>query len=86
MVLMRIENPHEATMNKRATNLTIDHALLDEAKALGINLSATLEASLRTAVCERKTERWLEENREALEGYNDWVAQNGLPLEAHRQF
>lgn len=73
-------------MNKRATNLTIDPALLDDAKALGINLSATFEASLRIAVCTMKTERWLEENRAALDDYNTWVTQNGLPLETHRQF
>jgi antitoxin CcdA len=33
-------------MTKRATNLTINPALLDEARALNINLSATFEASL----------------------------------------
>lgn len=73
-------------MNKRATNLTIDPVLLDEARALNINLSATFEASLREAVRKEKASRWLEDNRAALEGYNDWIEQNGLPLEKHRQF
>lgn len=73
-------------MNKRATNLTVDEALLAEAKALGINLSATFEASLRAAVRARQAEQWLEQNRPALTGYNDWVAENGLPLARHRQF
>jgi antitoxin CcdA len=83
---MRMTNPREALMNKRATNLTIDPALLDEARGFGINLSATFEASLRAAVHERKAAEWLRENRAALEGYNAWVAENGLPLEQYRQF
>lgn len=73
-------------MNKRATNLTIDPVLLDEARALNINLSATFEASLRDAVRKLKAAQWLEENCAALEGYNAWVEKNGLPLEKYRQF
>lgn len=73
-------------MNKRATNLTIDPGLLDEARALKINLSATFEASLREAVRKEKAAQWLAENRAALDGYNDWIEENGLPLEKYRQF
>ena len=73
-------------MNKRATNLTVDPALLDEARALGINLSATFEASLRDAVRARRAAEWLEENRTAIEGYNAWVAEHGLPLAQYREF
>lgn len=73
-------------MSKRATNLTVDPVLLDEARALNINLSATFEASLRDAVRKQKAEQWLEENRAALDGYNTWIEQHGLPLEKYRQF
>ena len=73
-------------MTKRATNLTIDPALLDEARGLGINLSATFEASLRDAVRKQKSARWLEENRAALQSSNDWVEKHGLPLAQFRQF
>lgn len=83
---MRIINPQEWFISKRATNLTIDPVLLEEARGLGINLSATFEASLREAVRARKAAQWLEENRAALEGYNAWVEKNGLPLEKFRQF
>ena len=31
-------------------------------------------------------ERWLEENREALESYNDYVDRVGLPFARYRQF
>jgi antitoxin CcdA len=87
---MCAKHAHEAmqvpAMNKRATNLTIDPALLDEARSLGINLSATFEASLREAVRSRKAAQWLQDNRAAIDGYNSWIAENGLPLTIHRQF
>lgn len=73
-------------MNKRATNLTIDPVLLNEARALSINLSATFEASLRDAVRARKAAVWLQENHAAIQSSNDWVEQHGLPLERYRQF
>ncbi|EAQ23758.1 potential post-segregation antitoxin [Roseovarius sp. 217] len=83
---MRMIGPQEAPMTKRATNLTIDPALLDEARSLNINLSATFEASLREAVRARKAAAWLEENRAAIQSSNDWVEKHGLPLERYRQF
>ena len=73
-------------MNKRATNLTSDPVLLNEARALSINLSATFEASLRDAVRARKAAVWLQENHAAIQSSNDWVEQHGLPLERYRQF
>ncbi len=73
-------------MTKRATNLSVDAELLSDAKALGINLSATFEESLTQAVRAKRSEQWREENREAMEDYNRWIAENGLPLEKYRQF
>lgn len=86
VIKVRMRRPQEACMKKRATNLSIDHALLDEARGLGISLSATFEASLRDAVRTRKAARWLEENRAALQSSNEWVEKHGLPLEKYRQF
>jgi antitoxin CcdA len=80
------KRPPEARMNKRATNLTIDSMLLDEARGLGINLSAPFEARLRDAVRARNAAQWLEENRAALQSSNEWVEKHGLPLEKYRQF
>lgn len=63
---------------KRAANLSVNAELLDQAKSLDINLSATLERALENEVRARKRELWLAENREAIAGYNDWVAENGV--------
>ncbi len=71
---------------KRSANLSIDANLLDEAKGLDINLSQTLEAGLRREVALRRAERWRRDNIDAVDGYNSWVEEHGLPLEKYRQF
>lgn len=68
-------------MSKRATNLSVDPALLAEARILHINLSATFEARLRDAVRKRKSAAWLKENRATIQNSTDWVEKHGLPLE-----
>ena len=74
---MRIREDY-AGFGKRATNVSINQGLLADAKALDINLSATLERALEVEVGARKREKWLEENREAIAAYNERVARDGL--------
>jgi antitoxin CcdA len=71
---------------RRATNLSIDPDLRDEAKSLGINVSRAAELGIREAVREKKAAAWLRENAEAIAGWNAWVEENGPPLARHRQF
>jgi len=71
---------------KQAANLSVESELLQEAKELKINLSQTLEEALREKVRAEKGRQWLEENREAIESYNEWVRKNGLPLAKYRMF
>ena len=73
-------------MTRRPANLSLDAALVAEARALGLNLSAAAEAGLRAAVLQARTERWLAENAEALASSNAWVEAKGLPLARHRPF
>jgi antitoxin CcdA len=63
---------------KRAVNLFVDVDLLDEARRLRINMSETLERRLRTIVRAEQERRWLEDNRQAIEAYNQRVAKHGL--------
>ena len=72
--------------HKKRTNLSIDSQLLHEAKLLGINVSQSAEAGLAQAVKLQKQQRWLQENSEAIESSNDFVAQHGLPLAKYRHF
>lgn len=82
---MRIKD-ERADYAKRAANLSINSELLDEAKGLGINLSATLERALEAEVRARRREQWLEENREAIAAYNEYVARNGVFSDGLRSF
>ncbi|MCG8512082.1 MAG: type II toxin-antitoxin system CcdA family antitoxin [Rhodospirillales bacterium] len=75
-----------ATTAKKPTNLSLDTALLAEAKGLKINLSQAAETGLRQAVAEAKTRAWKSENAAALESSNRWVETHGLPLGRYRQF
>lgn len=71
---------------RKPTNVTLDEALLIEAKALRINISQAAEAGLARAVAERRAAHWLAENHAALESSNAYVEQHGLPLAQHRHF
>ena len=62
---------------KKATNLSINSDLLRQAKEYGINLSATLEASLEALIRKEKEKRWLEETQDAVEEYNEYIRKNG---------
>jgi antitoxin CcdA len=68
----------ERPVKKRAVNLFVDADLLDEARRLRINLSETLERRRRTIVRAEQERRWLDENRAAIEAYNQRVSRDGL--------
>jgi antitoxin CcdA len=62
---------------KKAVNVSIPSVLLDEARAEGINLSATLEAALAEQLRIRRCDRWRSENEAAIKAYNRAVDENG---------
>lgn len=64
--------------DKKPTSLSVNSDLLEKARALGVDLDATLEEALVRKVSRRQREAWLEENREAIEAYNQHVAQHGV--------
>ena len=65
-------------IKKRAVNLFVDAELLDEARRMRINVSETLERRLRALVRAEQEKRWLQDNRGAIEAYNQRVASHGL--------
>jgi antitoxin CcdA len=71
---------------RKATNLSIRRDLLEEARALGINLSRACEAGLQSEIASFKARKWREENAESLDSSNDYVERHGLPLARFRQF
>lgn len=81
-----MQAPAETKSIRKPTNLSLDSALLNEAKALGINVSRSAEAGIAEAVRRHKQQKWLEDNARALASSNAYVDANGLPLARHRQF
>ncbi len=71
---------------RKATNLSLDQRVVAEAKELELNVSRIAEEAISDAVRAERNRRWKEENREALESWNEWVSENGLPLEKYRLF
>ena len=71
---------------RRPTNLSLDSALVEEARSFGINVSRACEEGLDRAVREERRRRWIEQNREAMEASNAYVAEHGLPLAKYRMF
>ncbi len=70
----------------RPTNVSLDTALVAEAKALGVNISSASARGLKQAVDSARAKLWLEENKDALAASNDHVEANGLPLRPLRKF
>lgn len=64
-------------MVKRAVNLSIDETKLAQARALELNLSRLLEESLDKRLQKERERQWLEENREAIEAYNERIRRDG---------
>jgi antitoxin CcdA len=62
---------------KRATNLTLNAKVLDTAKALGMNVSATVDKLLMEAVTKAYWERWNEDNKDAIADYNARIEREG---------
>lgn len=71
---------------KRAVNLSLNAKVLDDARELGMNLSATVDALLAEEVRRRYWERWNADNKEAIEHYNARIERDGLPLARYRSF
>lgn len=68
------------------TNVSLDAALVREARALGINISRAAGSGLEQAVAKARAEHWRNDNRDALQSSNSFVDKHGLPLRSLRQF
>lgn len=71
---------------KRAVNVSVNADLASKAKALGINLSEALEMRLAELVAAAERQRWLEENRAAIDAYNERVLEGTILSDLERQF
>ena len=82
--IIRMENTH--ALGRQRLNLTLRGSLVEEAKALGLNLSRACESGLEAAVAAERARRWQAENRPFFDWYNAKVEKDGLLLAEYRQF
>lgn len=77
---------YDETAPKKPTNLSVNSDLLQKAKELKINLSATFEKELIEQIKERQKELWLQSNKSSIEEYNKHVAKYGVFSKRLRNF
>jgi len=77
---------YDTNAPKKPANLSINSDLLNEAKSLKINLSATLEAALLSELKAARRDLWLAENKEAIDACNKLAESHGLFADKHRVF
>ena len=63
---------------KKPTNLSINSDLLDKARRLKLNLSATLESALAEEVRKAERDLWLKQNKKAIDASNKLAEKNRL--------
>jgi antitoxin CcdA len=78
--------PARKSVSKRATNVSLSADLIAEARALQVNVSEACERGLADHVQKAREAKWLEDNLPALEAWNEWVRENGIPYAEYRQF
>jgi antitoxin CcdA len=71
---------------KKPANVSINSDLLKVAKSLGINLSRTLEQRLLEVITQARREQWLQENKAALDAYNQRIERDGTFSDGLRRF
>jgi antitoxin CcdA len=77
---------YDETAPKRPANLSVNSDLLRQARALGINLSATLEEALAERLHRRQRDEWLAQHRAQIEAYNRAVDERGVFSDGLRSF
>jgi antitoxin CcdA len=79
-------SPSTPRSARRPTNVSLPVSLIEDARRLDINLSRACENGIVAAIKAEREQRWKDQNKEAIEDYNRWVEENGLPLAEYRQF
>ena len=81
-----MKSAYDVLAPKKPANLSVNGDLLAKARALEINLSATLERALVVELKARERERWLAVNEAAMGAYNAEVEKDGVFSDGLRSF
>lgn len=83
---MRMKHEQIITRRRRATNVTLPDELVEDARALNVNVSRACAAGLAAEVRRKKAERFQKEHRERIAAFTAWFEENGMPFEDLRVF
>ena len=81
-----MKHTYNSQAPKKPTNVSINSDLLEKARGLNINLSATLEQALVEQLRNEQRAQWLRENADAIKAYNQFVESNGTFSDSIRKF
>lgn len=71
---------------KKLTTLSINVDLVEKSQALKINLNNTLEEALQAKIVGKTSKKWLEENKKAINNYNEFIEEYGCFSDEYRDF
>ena len=83
---MRMATKNAAPAARRPTNVSLRADLIQQAKDLGINVSQACETGLAAVVKNVREARWLADNLPALDAWNEWIREHGIPYAEYRHF
>ncbi|GKX60123.1 type II toxin-antitoxin system CcdA family antitoxin [Leminorella grimontii] len=78
--------PTAAVRHKKTVSVTLEPALLQQAREAGINLSAVLAKALKHEIHTSEAEKWKRENQAALQELNRITDEQGLLSDDYRAF
>ena len=81
-----MEQLYDPKAPKKPTNLSVNSDLLQKCRTMNINLSATLEQALKEILAKQSAQKWAEENKNAINAYNEFVDEHGCFGDDYRTF
>jgi antitoxin CcdA len=78
--------PSTGVRHKKTVSVTLEPALLQEARNAGLNLSALLADSLKKELRLLETQAWQRENRSGIQELNRITDEHGLLSDDYRTF
>jgi antitoxin CcdA len=81
-----VSHSPSADRPRRAPNVSLNPRLIEEARALDVNVSPACERGLIEQIGEARAPHWLTENSEAIAASNAFVDGQSLPLAPARLF
>ncbi len=64
-----------------SVQLSVPSTLLDQAQAFGVDATQAAAEGIRRAVMDARARRRAEENRKAIDAWNGYIAEHGLPFD-----